>query len=341
MNDIGVLICSSEPRIERESVLLVETLRRWGGGLADVPVYSFQVRPARSTPLRRSTRRRFAELGVHHIEAPLNKRLPNFGWGNKIYAASWAEATLTHSQLVFLDSDMLVLAEPSEFAPRDEAGVAVTPEPFKVAGTDGADENASMWEAYENHVGLDAPRRFVETQVEGQRIRAYYNSGCVAVERRLGLFALWREITESLVASDLVPPDSRAVFTEQISLTLAMEKLGIEPRCFSPGYNYQIAWHSLLPAHQRAASLDEIVVAHYHRRLDTPTTRNPLRLIEGLPPSERDDELGAMIREAGVTPDPRRAPVRSARVMTRARVVPIAKRLGMRRGRYAELVLPR
>jgi hypothetical protein len=40
------LICVEHGRLESEAVLLVESLRQWGGALADAPVYAFAPRPA-------------------------------------------------------------------------------------------------------------------------------------------------------------------------------------------------------------------------------------------------------------------------------------------------------
>lgn len=335
---VVVLICTEAGRLERQSLLLCETIRLRGGRYASVPIYSFQ--PRAGSALAARTRRRFGELGVLHIEGPFNTCLPNFGMANKPHMAAWAEAFLPHDTLVILDSDMVMLGEPAEFALPDGADVALTPEPFKLAGTNDNDENAEMWDAYEAHVGLDGPRRYVLTQVEGEKIRAYYNSGCVIVRRKTGLMRVWHDIMESLATSGHVPPDSRAVFTEQIALTLAMAKLGIEPHMLSTSYNYQVAWHDRLRDGIRVSTLDEVVIAHYHRAFELPTARNPLTQIEGLTLTPRDEEIGRLIHATGVNPHPRRAPVRAARVAGRARIAPIAKKLGMRRGRYVELVKP-
>lgn len=336
VDDVAVLCCTEAGALERQSLLLCETIRLRAGRYASVPIYSFQPRPGPALAPR--TRRRFAELGVIHIEAPFNCCLPNFGMANKPHVAAWAEAFLPHGTLVILDSDSLVLAEPEEFALTPDERVAVTPEPFKVAGTSDDDENAAMWDAYESHLGIDRPRRYVTTLIDRERIRGYYNSGLVVVRRELGLMRLWHDVMESIATSGHVPPDSRAVFTEQIALTLALAKLGMEPRVLPTSYNYQIAWHDQLPDDVRARSLDDVVVAHYHRRLDEPTTRNPLTLIEGLTLTERDSEIGDLIHSTGVTPHPLRSPVRSARRVVRRRVVPLAKRIGLHRGRYVDLV---
>src|SRR5205807_265500 len=109
-----------------------------------------------------------------------------------------------------LDSDTLVLSEPAEFDLPSGDSIGLTPEPFKVAGTNEHDENVAMWDAYERHLGVCGPRRHVVTQIDQQRIRAYYNVGCIIFRRDLGLMGPWLEAMESLCASGLVPSDRRA-----------------------------------------------------------------------------------------------------------------------------------
>src|SRR5690349_16939311 len=44
-SDPAFLICVEHGRLESEAILLVESLRAWGGSCADAPVYAFAPRP--------------------------------------------------------------------------------------------------------------------------------------------------------------------------------------------------------------------------------------------------------------------------------------------------------
>ena len=332
---IAVLCCTEAGRLERQSVLLCETIRRWAGRFADVPLYSFQ--PRRGPELARTTRQRFAELGVMHLEGSLNVCVPGYGFGNKAHAAAFAEAFLDHDILVVMDSDMLVLAEPAEFDLPESVDLAIRPEPFKVAGTNDNDENVEMWDAFERHAGFGGPRRYVETVVSRERIRAYYNSGLIVARRTLGLMRRWHDLTESFATSGVVPQDSRAIFTEQYGLAMAIATLGLEPQILPPTYNYGLPWHAQLPDGVRAGSLEDVVVAHYFHMLDLPGRGEPLGRVTGLRRTPRDAEIDALIRATGVMPDPLTSPLRSARVVGRERAVQLAKRLGVRR-RYGAML---
>ncbi|MBV8984453.1 MAG: hypothetical protein JO248_08460, partial [Acidimicrobiia bacterium] len=291
--DVAVLICTEAGRLERQSVLMCETLRRRGGRFADVPVYSFQPRPGPA--LDRKTRERFADLGVVHIEAPLNVCLPAYGFANKAHAAAFAEAFLDHEIFVVMDSDMLVLSEPAEFNLPSGIDLAIRPEPFKVAGTTDDDENAEIWDGFERHAGVSGPRRYVETVVSQERIRAYYNSGLIVARRSLGLMRQWHDLTESLAKSGIIPGDNRSIFTEQYGLAMAIARIGVGPSILPPTYNYGLPWHDQLPEGVRAASLGDVVIAHYFHMFDLPGRSNPLGRVPGLTLTPADAEIDELI----------------------------------------------
>lgn len=333
--DVAALICT-EPsgRLPFQSVLLAETIRLRGGRFADMPIYSFQ--PRRGPALPERTRRRFFELGVIHLDGPFNTCLPNYGHANKAYICAWAEAMLPHERLVLFDSDTLVLSEPDLFDLPSGHDVAVAVEPFKVGGTDGDDENTEMWDTYQRLVGTESPP-MVTTRIDQQRIRGYYNGGLIIARREAGIMREWLQVLEEMTDSGLIPGDNRAIFTDQISFTLALVRLGIKPLLLPPAYNYPLAWQDRIPDDTRLEELDQVAVAHYFRVLDTPTVKDPLTLIAGLEITERDAEISELIRRSRVTPDPRRNPLRTARFKSRERLAPIAKKLGMRRDRFAAL----
>ncbi len=334
-SEVAVVCCTEAGKLERMSLLMCETLRLRGGRLADVPVFSFQPRPGPALSSR--TRRRFAELNVVHVDAPLNVCLPSFGFANKPHAAVFAETHLPHEIIVFMDSDMLFLGEPREFLLDPDVEVALTPEVIKLAGTTGDDENAELWDTYERFLGIHGPHQYIETLRDRERIRAYYNAGFVIARRRAGLCRLWHDNLLQLATSGLVPNDSRSFFLEQIALNLGVAKLGLTPRVLPPSYDYHLPWHHELPEDIRAKSLDDITIAHYHWLLDDPTLGNPLARVKGLHLTVHDDEIAELIRSTGVTPHPLRAPLRSGRHLGKTRAERLARRIGLKRDQLTRL----
>lgn len=331
-----ILNTESRDRMPYQSVLLAETLRLRGGALADIPIYSFQ--PRFGSPLPDRTRARFSELGVIHIDGPFNTCTPHYGQANKVFIGAWAEATLAHEFLVVIDSDCMVLSEPSLFELPAQVDVAVAVEPFKVAGTDGSDENATLWDSYQAHLGLERPLDLITTRIDRQRIRAYYNAGLIVARREAGFFRAWLQTFEALVASGLVPSDTRAVFTEQIVISMTIAKFGLAASQLPMMYNYPMAWHDRIEPVERADCLDDIAVAHYMRALDTPTAKDPLAMIPGLRLTERDREISVLIRKCGVTPNPKRNPVRTSRFHIRRWLARAAKRAGLGKERFGSLI---
>jgi hypothetical protein len=72
---ITVVCCVESGPLETSTVMMVQSLRRWGGRFADIPVIA--VTPRFGPPLMRSTRQRFDELSVQHLRRRLSRK---FGW---------------------------------------------------------------------------------------------------------------------------------------------------------------------------------------------------------------------------------------------------------------------
>ena len=114
MSDVAFLICVERGRLESEALLLVESLRAWGGAQAEAPVYAFA--PRRGHEPEPATADRLAELGATLIAEPLVERFADIPTFNKVSVSAWAERELDHETLVFTDSDTVFVGEPAELA---------------------------------------------------------------------------------------------------------------------------------------------------------------------------------------------------------------------------------
>ena len=97
------LICVEHGRLESEAILLVESLRTWGGSCAEAPVYAFAPRPEFQPGPQ--TVERLDGLGATFIDEPLVDRFAETPTFNKVAVAAWAERELDHETLVFTDTD--------------------------------------------------------------------------------------------------------------------------------------------------------------------------------------------------------------------------------------------
>ncbi len=110
------MICVEEGRLETEAILLVESLRAWGGACADAPVYAFA--PRADMQPSPETIERLESMATTVITEPMVGRFAETPTYNKVTVSAWAERELDHDTLVFTDTDSVFLGEPAELAER-------------------------------------------------------------------------------------------------------------------------------------------------------------------------------------------------------------------------------
>ncbi len=253
------LFCVEHGRLESEAILLVESLRAWGGACADAPVYGFAPRPEfRPEP---ATIERLEALGVTIVDEPLIERFDEFPTFNKVFVCAWAERELDHETLVFTDTDCVFAAEPAELAEGDWVA-AVRPVDRRIAGSRGKGKGEPYWRKMYDLLGV-RERPFVRTTVGQMEIRAYWNSGLVAARRSAGLFAAWKDALYRLHDADLIARWPQ--FMDQLSLAAVTADHHDRVRILSPAYNYPLRHRPALAP--EAVELDLAEIAHLHYRL--------------------------------------------------------------------------
>jgi hypothetical protein len=252
------LICVERGRLETEAELLVESLRRWGGTLAESPVYAFAPRPGHEPA--EETVGRLAELGATYVAEPLVDRFAETPTFNKIFVSAWAERELDHETLVFTDTDAVFLGEPLELAEGDWVAAA-RPVDRRIAGSKGKGKNEPYWRRMYDALDVKG-RPFVETTVGNLEIRAYWNSGLVAARRQAGLFGAWEAAIHRLYDLDVVY-QRRPHFMDQLSWAAVTADVHERVRILSAAYNYPIRQRQALPEAARDLDLDRIVHLHY------------------------------------------------------------------------------
>jgi hypothetical protein len=264
---VAFLLCCERGPLEAQTLLCVSSLRAFGGALADASVYAFAPRPG-SEPAP-ATVSALADLNAEYVDEPLNPELGELPHANKVFVTAWAEGGLDHDVLVFTDSDTVFLAEPSELAPGGW-DAAVRPVGSVNKGSTGeGHRNEADWQTLYEVLEVDA-RPFVETVVERERVRAYFNAGLVALRREAGLGTAWRDATLTLLDSSIA---DRAPLRRQIDqlalggiLADRMDRVKILPDT----YSYPLPKRIKLPAEMQALDLADLVHVHGHRWLHLP-----------------------------------------------------------------------
>ncbi len=92
--DLAFVACIEAGVLERQALLLFESIRAYGGVLADCPIYSLA--PRAGLGVGRATRGRLDALGVDYIDKVLNTECLEHGSSNRIAAAGYS-VQLSHT----------------------------------------------------------------------------------------------------------------------------------------------------------------------------------------------------------------------------------------------------
>ena len=300
---VAFLACVEAGPLEAKTALLIRSLRRWGGRFATAPFYA--VRPRAGAELSAETLELFRAYDVTYCDVPVNRRFPQFGLANKIYASAYAERIAREDVLVFLDSDTVITGEPLALALPDDIDAAVRPVDFGSPGAERGyvegsdywrthfqrpsstgrpdDSFETYWRRLYNLFVLGDPDWYVEATLDRIRIRAWFNSGLVAVRRAAGIFRQWREDFEAIVDAGLFPPDGRIHYVEQLSLATALTRVREGVAILPPSYNYPLSGRARSPLPD--AQFGELVHVHYNGYFQIPgwlrTLAPPLDLESG------------------------------------------------------------
>jgi hypothetical protein len=185
--------------------------------------------------------------------------------------------------LVFLDSDTVIVNEPVAFELCAGIDAAVRPvdmhrterepdddaDPFwqtrfrRVSSSGPGDVMDGYWLRMYDLLGIE-PGPFIDTTCSHQRIRAYFNSGMIAVRRSAGLFAQWRDDFLRLIAAQHLPDRRPLHYLDQLSLAATVTRVWDRVAIPDGRYNYPLPGRDSLLEPWRSMPLEELVHIHYN-----------------------------------------------------------------------------
>jgi hypothetical protein len=205
--NVAFVLCIERTAIEPQALLLVESIREFGGRYAAAPIVALSPRPDFAIGAR--SRARLADLDVAYVCAPLNRTRSAYLPINRIVAGAWAEQNLPAEYIVVLDSDTLLVGEPGFV--RADAGVR----PVDVKGstsTGPADPLDGYWRRIAGLAGIPiAALPMIRTTVDGVLVRASFNGGFTVVRRAAGILGRTSAIFHDSLREDLRPLRGRAL----------------------------------------------------------------------------------------------------------------------------------
>jgi len=290
--DTAFVACIESGVLERQALLLFESIRRYTGRFRLCPIYALSPRAQYS--ISASARNRLDELNVVYIDKILNTDCPEYGSANRVAAAAYVEQQHPHETLVILDSDTLFLREPDEIVLRPDVDVAVRPVGVKGMCSSGpTDPFDGYWRDLCRCCGVDYDQiPWTESFADQCRIKASYNAGLVIVRGKLGIMQRWSNFFFTSVREQLKPyahdrrfrtgagwvdsSASRLWGSNQAALSLAIWSTTSNVKELEPTYNYQLTVHELIDKRLRKRIFPNLVHVHYHWMLHDRTLKNPL-----------------------------------------------------------------
>lgn len=259
--NVAFVICSERGPLACKSLLLCESIRRFGGVYSRAPIYSFA--PRRDRYLTPVAIELFEMLSVTHRNMPLNTKFVHDPFANKILSGFQVEQETSADWIVFLDSDKVLFSEPEELFSSEHDFAARPVDKKNIGIVDFDDTEGAYWRGMYDLLGVAHVDDRVTTTRDGETIFPYYNGGMVAVRREVGFFAQFLKNFEMVWNSGLVPK-AGPNFIEQSTLAATAVAMGLRRRVLPPSYNYPIHHHNAIAPEARAKNLEGLVTVHYH-----------------------------------------------------------------------------
>lgn len=268
-SDCITFVCCIEAGALEENVWrLAESIRRWGGRLADSHIIAVSAR--RGLALRRQTVERLSDLDVELVRDSFASPIPWFPIYNKAVAVKLAERLASTRLVCFLDSDVLVLAEPTELVLPGDVQFAACPHDLSGATCGPGDANEAYWAHAADLLGVELDRLPMVLAPREQRdMRMYFNSGVFVFERTHGFGEAYADDFLRLIKSGYRSPTAGIYHTCQVTLPLTVTRLGLPWQRLPLSCHLPLAF-SLLHEPARDVFVRELArakVVHYFRSL--------------------------------------------------------------------------
>jgi hypothetical protein len=258
-----IVTCVEAGALEAQVLLLAESLRTFGGPAAKLPFIA--VKPRRGPALKAATISQFRRLNIGFVDKPYNSKFAWWNNANKSAVMSALETEISTPNITWLDGDMIVLQQLDDITPA--AGtqfIARAGEGY--LGSDGNDTNAIYWNKLCELVGIDfATFPQILSFPERRNIRAYWQTGIYTYATSTRLGAAHFDIISKLLSSNIGSKQAGIYHQDQVSISLAVQKLKLKHSQFDPKMNFNI--NPLAKEHADIIPVSEVRILHYHNSL--------------------------------------------------------------------------
>jgi hypothetical protein len=251
------------PRQKDCARLLIDSLRAFGGPLGQSSIWVFETDPGKAPCAS------LAGEGIEVIPLETPEPLSSYLFGHKVYACAQAEALAPQANsLIWLDAASLVVQPPRLLDLGSTYDAALRPVHIRNVGIPINAPLDEFWRSVYQVVGVPDISIGVESFIDPQRLRAYFNTAVFAVRPDGGVFHRWLECFKMLVKDEAYQRRACSDEPHQIFLHQAILSalLIIHPRrirILPPDYSYPLHLHPRVAPERRPAALNNLSVVVY------------------------------------------------------------------------------
>jgi hypothetical protein len=275
----------SEPGEITAARLLIDSIQTFGDEMNAAPIWVF------AAPPHDQACREWASKQVQVIPLSVPEAAKNYPFAAKVFACARAEelAPASIRSLTWLDSNCLVVQPPLLFNLGAEFDAALRPVHIRNVGLPPSTPLDTFWKGICAAIGVDDIHITVKSFVDGQTLRAYFNSHGLAVNPALGLFQRWvggftQLVADSAFQAAACADDRHRIFLFQALFSVLIAS-ALEPdrlRLLPPTYNYPYNLHGRIPPQHRATALNDLVCFTYEERAIHPNVVTDIQIHEPL-----------------------------------------------------------
>lgn len=266
---VTFVCCIEHGRLEAQTLLMIKSLRRFGGALADAPVMAVIGRTG--APLRSRTHEMLGELGVRIVRAERRNPASWFNYANKVVAVAVAEEYAGTPQVAWLDSDILVAGDLRDLALAPHECFAARGEWLPPAVFENDPSSAAhlpYWAQLCRLLGTEIEALpWIEVMEGKPRIRAYFNSGVFVWRRGCGFAPAYFDAFCRLLRSRLAQKDRTFFSADQVILGPVVFGASLPWRHLERRHHH-MTFQAFIDGPDPSPPMTHASVIHYSRSLD-------------------------------------------------------------------------
>jgi len=272
-----------------QALMLSQSIRDFGETVATDPIWALV--PDGGRRMSRGVATAFERLDVRLVPFPIDPDIREIPFAIKAVGGAYAESLVASERLVWLDPDVLLLGDGSEFLIPEGVALGYRPVHHRLIGPDWDEALDSFWSLIFDSCEVPEDRVFRMSTNVGEQIKPYFNAGVFAVRPERALLQRWLEALVHLAREKAITAHYQAeplyeIFLHQAVFTAVLLKHldRSEMFEFGPAVNYPLNLHHDIPAGRRALSLKRLTAIRTEDLLMDPDWRENLPILEPLAP---------------------------------------------------------